>query len=109
MLVSSTADNKVRAWEALTGLPLTDWLVFSEPVAAVAFSADGKRVVTDSGWSWEVHVLTGKVPRWLPQLAELLVAPADPSSFERLSELRRKLADLTDPEAAWAKRLLDMP
>jgi WD40 repeat protein len=108
-LVTSTADRKVRVWETRTGLPLTDWLQFDEPVNGVAFSPGGMRVITTSGWAWDLHTATGRTPRWLPRLADALADAGEAAAVEQLSALHHEIAAHADPDVSWARRLFEIP
>jgi len=107
-IVTSTSERKVRVWDTRTGLPLTDWLVFNERVVAVEFSSDGKRIITDMGWSWELHLTSGPAPEWLRLLAGAIADSSETSAAQGLLTLRRELPRRPDAEAGWAKRLLEV-
>jgi WD40 repeat protein len=47
-VVSSSDDNTVRLWDAVTGAALQTLTGHSDTVRSVAFSADGKQVVSGS-------------------------------------------------------------
>jgi len=67
------ANYGVRVFDVATGLPLTESLRHSECPMAVKFSPDGMRLAVASGDAarvWELPVVEGPAPNWLPQLAE---------------------------------------
>ena len=47
-MVTASADNTARVWDAQTGQPLTEPLKHADQVGSAQFSPDGKRVVTAS-------------------------------------------------------------
>jgi WD40 repeat protein len=75
-IASIGGDKTARLWDAATGYPLSVPLIHSAQVEDVAFSADGRRIVTSSETAavvWDVAGdSTSTLPPWVPDLAEAL-------------------------------------
>ena len=89
-LVSISADQTARVWDARTGRPLAPPLVHDAPVTAVAFDGAGKRVVTATAGTariWDARIWdarTGSQTRALLHGAPVVTAAFD-ATGERLA------------------------
>lgn len=109
-VATSAANRTVRVWDVATGQPLTDWIHSPEPVARVAFSADGHWIVASSGWKMRLQIAAAPVPNWLPDLAQSMT---DKVSFERASlasffSIRERLLRSVNEDfiTVWAKEFV---
>jgi WD40 repeat protein len=116
VVTASWWDHAAFLWDVRTGLPLGEPLRHDDWVTYVAFSPDGRWVVTTScdrtAKIWEVPMATSPAPSWLADLAEAVggqrideegvrrVVPLDD-----LWELRNRLlaSTATDEYTRWAK------
>jgi dipeptidyl aminopeptidase/acylaminoacyl peptidase len=65
-----------RVWDAATGLPLSDRLWHEGDVESLAFSPDGRRLMTATGHgtlrAWFAGDFGGRVPQWAARMGEAL-------------------------------------
>ena len=103
--LGQSAENRtVRLWDVASGLPLSDWIHSHDPVASVAFAADGQAIIASAGWRWEIAVVNDAAPAWLPDLAEA-VADGDGA---RLRMVGQAVSSLSQQEsiARWTREFL---
>lgn len=113
LVVSSTVERKIRVWDTKTGQAITDWIVSSESVAQVWLSTDGAHVVAaPEGEVWSIYTGHGRVPDWLPVLAEAVAGVrhtanrmSEPVSSSVLKDVGRQLSadNATNWISIWAK------
>ena len=106
--------TQVRVWDAMTGVPLTDRFISSNPISSVWFSPDGQWLLAD-GHSWEIHIPAGLPVDWLPDLAEAVAGEktktcrvSGPASAKTFARIRARLAPLsaTNRLIAWAREFV---
>ena len=58
--------ENVQVWDAVTGLPLTPPLPIPSrsPLDSLAFSSDGRKVVIDRRWEWQLPAGRGSPEEW---------------------------------------------
>jgi WD40 repeat protein/tetratricopeptide (TPR) repeat protein/tRNA A-37 threonylcarbamoyl transferase component Bud32 len=58
--------EEVQVWDAATGLPLTPPLPVPSriPLSSLAFSPDGRKVVLDRTWEWQLPTSHGSPDEW---------------------------------------------
>ena len=114
-IATSTANRRVRLWDARTGHPLCDWIESPDPVPGVWFSPDGQWLLTTAGWRWNLCVAEGPVPPWLPELAEavagVLLDEAQQLHTVPATVMTRvrdmiAAASMDTPLAVWAKEVV---
>src|SRR5436190_11897494 len=73
-IVTCSADNTARIWDAKSGYPLSGPLKHKAEVIFARFSADGQRLATASDdktiYVWDLPTPGPSIPKWLPDIAE---------------------------------------
>jgi WD40 repeat protein len=116
-VATGSEDRTVRLWDPQSGLPISDPLPHPGPVARLAFSPDGQRLLAFGGQPklWDVVVAPTPVPPWFCELAEAVggyrLGPdgeALPASPQILVTLRERLGSgmAKDFYSRWAEWFL---
>jgi len=113
-IATSTSGRRARVWDVHTGQALTDWLESKYPVPSIWFSSDDQWLLSSDN-CWELHVMDGPAPAWLPDLAEAVAGektgdrrvsgPATAIAFTRLGQRLAALPS-TNRLVAWAKEFV---
>jgi hypothetical protein len=116
-VATGSDDRTVRLWDSDSGLPMSEPLAHPGPVARLAFSPDGQRLLTFGGESklWDVIEAPTPVPGWFCELVEAVAGfrlAADgqglPAGPEAIATLRERLSRShgEDFYTRWAKWFL---
>lgn len=111
---AGTTAHEVRVWDVETGQPVTAAWDAGGPIHRIRFDQTRRLVLTDdNGPFWAVARCPDPPPTWLPDLAEVLVGPAEAggSSGRQAGSIESLLARLSsrtgDNElVVWTRRLL---
>src|SRR6185436_14682584 len=71
-LLTSTASGIIRMWDVETGQPLADPVPSPTSLRSIAWSEDEQWIVTSEGLKFQTFSISGGVPEWLADIAELI-------------------------------------
>lgn len=116
LLATGSGDGIARVWDVQSGQPVCDPLQNNGRIQSVHFSADGRKLYAIvEGYAvniWDLQPPPGRVPVWLPHLAEALAGYRlrdngiqEPVSIEHCVAIQNQLATnlAVDSWSQWAR------